>query len=338
MEVPIAPDTISVRDEPEPRSVKLHARGDHTQRIGEAIPRGFLQVSDHLVPAPPIESNSGRLDLALWMLHPEHPLTARVIVNRVWQGHFGVGLVDTPSDFGTRGGKPTHPELLDWLARWFIQDGWSLKRLHRLILTSATWQQSSQHRPDMAQLDPDNTLLWRSHRRRYEAEAIRDAILTVSDGIDPTMGGSLLETDNFAYVNNDQSASNESYEDRRRAVYLPVIRNDMYDLYSIFDYPDASVSFGKRPSTVVSSQALFFLNAPLVLEEAERLAGVLHTSPIEDALTELWNRAYARSPRAEERQRASHLLRTLDVDNSALSAWTGLIQSVFASSEFIYLD
>ena len=338
MEVPIAPDTISVRDEPEPRSVKLHARGDHTQRIGEAIPRGFLQVSDHLVPAPPIESNSGRLDLALWMLHPEHPLTARVIVNRVWQGHFGVGLVDTPSDFGTRGGKPTHPELLDWLARWFIQDGWSLKRLHRLILTSATWQQSSQHRPDMAQLDPDNTLLWRSHRRRYEAEAIRDAILTVSDGIDPTMGGSLLNTDNFAYVNNDQSASNESYEDRRRAVYLPVIRNDMYDLYSIFDYPDASVSFGKRPSTVVSSQALFFLNAPLVLEEAERLAGVLHTSPIEDALTELWNRAYARSPRAEERQRASHLLRTLDVDNSALSAWTGLIQSVFASSEFIYLD
>ena len=272
------------------------------------------------------------------MLHPEHPLTARVIVNRVWQGHFGVGLVNTPSDFGTRGGTPTHPELLDWLARWFIQDGWSLKRLHRLILTSKTWQQSSQLRPDMAQLDPDNTLLWRSNRRRYEAEAIRDAILTASDGMDRTMGGSLLNTGNFAYVNNDQSASNETYEDRRRAVYLPVIRNDMYDLYSIFDYPDASVSFGQRPSTVVSSQALFFLNAPLVLEEAERLAYILHQSPVDAALTELWQRAYARLPRDEERQRAETLLRTLEVDISPISAWSGLIQSVFASSEFIYLD
>ncbi len=337
-EAPLAPNTISVREESEIRSVKLHARGDHTQLIGEEIPRGFLQVSDHLVPAPPIESNSGRLDLASWMLHPEHPLTARVIVNRVWQGHFGVGLVNTPSDFGTRGGAPTHPELLDWLARWFIQDGWSLKRLHRLILTSKTWQQSSQLRPDMAQLDPDNTLLWRSNRRRYEAEAIRDAILTASGGMDRTMGGSLLNTGNFAYVNNDQSASNETYEDRRRAVYLPVIRNDMYDLYSIFDYPDASVSFGQRPSTVVSSQALFFLNAPLVLEEAERLANTLHQSPVDAALTELWQRAYARLPRDEERQRAETLLRTLEVDISPISAWSGLIQSVFASSEFIYLD
>jgi hypothetical protein len=337
-EAPLAPNTISVRDESEIRSVKLHARGDHTQLIGKEIPRGFLQVSDHLVPAPPIESNSGRLDLASWMLHPDHPLTARVIVNRVWQGHFGVGLVNTPSDFGTRGGTPTHPALLDWLARWFIQDGWSLKRLHHLILTSKTWQQSSQHRPDMARLDPDNALLWRSQRRRYEAEAIRDAILTASDGMDRTMGGSLLTTGNFAYVNNDQSASNETYEDRRRAVYLPVIRNDMYDLYSIFDYPDASVSFGQRPSTVVSSQALFFLNAPLVLEEAERLADVLHESPVDEALTELWERAYARPPRPEERQRAEALLKTLGAVNSPISAWSGLIQSVFASSEFIYLD
>ena len=337
-EAPLAPNTISVRDESEIRSVKLHARGDHTQLIGEDILRGFLQVSDHLVPAPPIESNSGRLALASWMLHPEHPLTARVIVNRVWQGHFGAGLVNTPSDFGTRGGTPTHPELLDWLARWFIQDGWSLKRLHRLILTSKTWQQSSQHRPEMVQLDPQNSLLWRSQRRRYEAEAIRDAILTVSDGIDRTIGGSLLSTDNFAYVNNDQSASNETYEDRRRAVYLPVIRNDMYDLYSIFDYPDASVSFGQRPSTVVSSQALFFLNAPLVLEEAERLADVLHDLPINEALTELWERAYTRPPRPQELQRAENLLKTLGLENSPISAWSGLVQSVFASSEFIYLD
>ena len=190
----------------------------------------------------------------------------------------------------------------------------------------------------MVQLDPDNTLLWRSNRRRYEAEAIRDAILTASGGMDLTMGGSLLNTGNFAYVNNDQSASNETYEDRRRAVYLPVIRNDMYDLYSIFDYPDASVSFGHRPSTVVSSQALFFLNAPLVLEEAERLANTLHQSPVDAALTELWQRAYARPPRDEERQRAETLLRTLGIDHSPISAWSGLIQSVFASSEFIYLD
>ena len=337
-EPPQAPNTISVQDETELRSVRLHARGDHTQLIGEEIPRGFLQVSDHLVPAPAIESKSGRFELAQWMLHPEHPLTSRVIVNRVWQGHFGVGLVNTPSDFGTRGGVPSHPELLDWLARWFIEDGWSFKRLHRLILTSKTWQQSSQHRPDMAQLDPDNTLLWRSQRRRYEAEAIRDAILTASDGIDRTMGGSLLNTANFAYVNNDQSASNESYEDRRRAVYLPVIRNDMYDMYSIFDYPDASVSFGHRPSTVVSSQALFFLNAPLVLEEAERLAHVLHQRPLKEALSELWQRTYARPPRPEERQRAERLLKTLQVAQSPIPAWSGLVQSVFASSEFIYLD
>ena len=122
------PNTISVREESEIRSVKLHARGDHTQLIGEEIPRGFLQVNDHLVPAPPIESNSGRLDLASWMLHPEHPLTARVIVNRVWQGHFGVGLVNYAIRLRhPRRNASTHPELLDWLARWFIQDGWSLK-------------------------------------------------------------------------------------------------------------------------------------------------------------------------------------------------------------------
>ena len=113
-EAPLAPNTISVREESELRSVKLHARGDHTQLIGEEIPRGFLQVSDHLVPAPPIESNSGRLDLASWMLHPEHPLTARVMVNRVWQGHFGVGLVNTPSDFSTRGGTRTLNCWIGW--------------------------------------------------------------------------------------------------------------------------------------------------------------------------------------------------------------------------------
>ena len=337
-EPPAPPETISVRDETNIRSVRVHARGDHTHLVGPEIPRGFLKVSDHLVPAPKIKINSGRLALADWMLHPEHPLTARVMVNRVWQGHFGVGLVNTPSDFGTRGGTPTHPELLDWLARWFIQDGWSLKRLHRLILTSETWQQASTHRPDMALLDPDNQLLWRSHRRRYEAEAIRDAILTTSDGLDRTMGGSLLSTANFAYVNNDQSASNESYEDRRRSVYLPVIRNDMYDLYSIFDYPDASVSFGRRPSTVVSSQALFFLNAPLVLEEANRLAKSLTNQSDDESLEELWQRVYARSPKNEEKQRALALLNTLDRDEEPISAWSGLIQSLFASSEFIYLD
>ena len=171
--------------------------------------------------APITDDTSGRLKLAEWLTQPDHPLTARVLVNRVWQAHFGEGLVRSPDNFGRLGEKPTHPELLDWLATEFVEHGWSIKSLHRLILNSAVWQQTTDFNEVANTIDPENRLLWRMNRRRLEAEAIRDSLLAIGGDLDTTMGGTLLPTENRKYVTSTANINIDVYEAPRRTVYLP---------------------------------------------------------------------------------------------------------------------
>ena len=359
------PMGIAVEDA-EVTDLPIFIRGNHTTKADEVVPRGMLQIVSDTVPAPELaDSSSGRLELARWIVDPEHPLTSRVAVNRLWHWHFGRGLAPKPSNFGTRGGEPTHPELLDWLSRRFVQDGWSMKSMHRLILNSSTWRAGASEDPEAFRIDPDNRLLGRRDPRRLEAEPIRDSLLAVSGGLETEMGGSLLRSGNFAYVTNDQSTSNEVYTSKRRAIYLPLIRNDMYPFFSIFDYPDSSVSVDARPSTMVAQQALFMMNSPLVLAQAEELAR--HVLSGEDwsdqqRITHLYLTCFARHPdplqiegamafldriRSEpptgrsaswpENPMASDAAAPEPMDPE-LHAWRTLCHALLASNEFIYLD
>ena len=339
----------------------IFIRGNHTTKSDVPVPRGMLQIVSDTVPMPDLdESSSGRLELARWIIDPEHPLTSRVAVNRFWHWHFGRGLAPKPSNFGTRGGAPSHPELLDWLSRRFVQDGWSVKSMHRLILTSSTWRVGGSDDPEAQRIDPDNRLLGRREPRRLEAEPIRDSLLAVTGELDTELGGSLLRSGNFAYVTNDQSMSNEVYTSKRRALYLPLIRNDMYPFFSIFDYPDSSVTVDARPSTMVAQQALFMMNSPLVLAQAQALARSLLSDEAWDdqaRITHLYLTCFARHPDPAQIAGAIAFLERIRSEppsgrsvtwpensrdsepmDPELHAWRTLCHALLASNEFIYLD
>jgi hypothetical protein len=339
----------------------IFIRGNHTTKSDVLVPRGMLQIVSDTVPIPALEDgSSGRLELARWIIDPEHPLTSRVAVNRFWHWHFGRGLAPKPSNFGTRGGEPSHPLLLDWLARRFVAEGWSVKAMHRLILTSSAWRIGGTDDPESYRIDPENRLLGRRDPRRLEAEPIRDSLLAVTGSLDTEMGGSLLRSGNFAYVTNDQSASNEIYTSKRRALYLPLIRNDMYPFFSIFDYPDASVTVDARPSTMVAQQALFMMNSPLVVSQAERLASNLLAFEADDdeqRIVHLYLTCFARHPNPSQLASAIVFLERIraggpsgrsvswpensmesDQMDPELHAWRTLCHAMLASNEFIYLD
>lgn len=294
-------------------------------------------------------SGSGRLELARWITDPKHPLTARVVVNRVWQHHFGEGIVRSPDNFGRLGERPTHPELLDWLATRFVKDGWSIKKLHRLILLSSTYQMGAAHDDHAAAVDPDNRLLWRFHRRRLEAEPIRDALLAVGGTLDRRMGGTLLNNGNFTYVNNENSTNTARYDNDRRSVYLPVIRNTLFDFFQVFDFAEPHVTNGRRASTVVAPQALFLMNSPFVKEQAAAFADGLLKSPGDDIerVRLAYRKAYGRpATDAEVGQALGYMTRyeaavgTTEKDGSKRRprAWQSFCQVLFAGSEFVYVE
>jgi len=267
---PGAPDFALSVEEGMVANLPVHIRGSHLQLAAHPVPRGFpkaIRVSQ----APVIpESQSGRLELARWLTQPDHPLTSRVLVNRVWQAHFGNGLVRSSDNFGVRGDVPTHPALLDWLARGFVDSGWNLKQLHRQILTSATWRQAGriQGDPKGIETDPENRWLWHYPRQRLEAEMIRDGVLAVSGRLDRSMGGSLVAWANDEYTPEDTVSETS----RRRTLYLPVVRDRVYDLLTLFDFANPSVGVSRRTPTVVSHQALFWINSPWVKDQAGALA------------------------------------------------------------------
>ncbi|MEY4672569.1 MAG: Xanthan lyase precursor [Planctomycetota bacterium] len=332
--VPPAPPTaMCVRDDTVV-DLPVMNRGNHLTPAAQPTARGFLSITASLVPPPELpKDRSGRLQLAEWMFAPEHPLTARVMVSRIWQGHFGHGLVRSPSNVGPRGDTPSHPELLDWLAREFQASGWSLKAMHRLLLTSRTWQQQVVANPEAELKDPDNRLLWSQHRRRLDAESARDAVFAVAGTLDRTVGGSLLQAGNRDYVTNDQSGNRARYDAPRRALYLPIIRNAMYDWFSAFDYGDPSVHLEQRPSSATALQALQLMNSPMVLAQADALAARLGDGTVDERIHRAWRAVLARSAEPEELAGARSFLGTGDA-----AAWSRLCHALFCTNEFLYLD
>ncbi len=282
---------------------------------GEEVGPGFLSVlSDRsdakAFPEPPSGTSGRRKALAEWITSADNPLTARVMVNRLWQNHFGRGIVATPSDFGAQGTEPSHPELLDWLATEFRARGWSLKAMHRLLVTSATYRQSSVAPAKSLGVDPDNTLFTRMFRRRLEGEAVRDALLAVSGQLDHRRRGPSVFPDLPPGVETRGGwARSASAEDRnRRSVYVFVRRNLKYPLFDAFDAPDTNVTCPERNVSVNAPQALMLLNSSLIVEQACHLAGrVLATAADRQDPAQLVTRTYrlalGRSPDAQERQR-----------------------------------
>jgi len=331
-------------DEASTVDLPVHIRGSHLNLAKDPVPRGFIRVAHTGIPAVLPRDRSGRLELARWLTSPENPLTARVIVNRVWQAHFGEGLVRTPDNFGLRGEKPSHPELLDWLAAELVRSGWDLKHLHRLILGSRTWRRAGLGHPGLDPAaptkDPDNRLLAWFPRQRLEAEMVRDALLAVSGRLDPAIGGSLVSWKNDDYTPED-SVSADSV---RRSLYLPVVRDRVYDVFTIFDFANPSVGTARRTPTVVSHQALFFLNSPLVKASASALASRLLSRPESDAgarIQEAYRAALGRPASASEAERAGRFVRAVfrpETPEAEHQAWTAWCQVLLASNEFLYRE
>ncbi len=279
-----------------------------------------------------------RKALALWLTDPDHPLTARVIVNRIWQGHFGRGIVATANDFGRQGEAPTHPELLDWLAREFVERGWSIKAMHRLVMTSQAYQMDSRFQSEPnARLDPANRYQWRMNRRRLEAETLRDAILAASGGLNLKTGGPpvvppLSAEEMEGMWNPGQwPVSSDLEEHRRRSVYLYVKRSFRYPMFETFDQPDTSVSCARRETTTVPPQALALLNHRFVHEEARRLAARLAGRP--EAIETAWRAALGRPPVAEELRKSSEFLA-----GDPRQGLEQLCLLLFNLNEFVYVD
>lgn len=345
--LPDLPTVIGVSDgEKVLPELPIHIRGSHLT-LGKPISRGFpavMQASKSEKVTFP-KDKSGRLELARWLASPEHPLTSRVIVNRVWTWHFGQGIVTTPDNFGILGQAPTNPELLDWLARWFTKEGWSIKDLHRLIMTSAAYQQSSQ--AATSNIDPENRLLYHFPVRRMQAEEVRDALLSVAGQIDLGMGGKTVPLRNRQFVFNHTSKDATTYDSVRRALYLPIIRNNLYDLFQQFDYPDPTVSTGLRNATIVSPQALLLMNNDLVMQAADALATKLVKLPdVDQRLQTAYQLAYGRTVKPQEIQRARDFLTATDaalasdISDAAVResrAWSLYCQTLFMANEFIYL-
>ena len=256
-------------DAPKPADAAILIRGQ-AEAPGQVVPRRFLEVLSGK-DRPRFRDGSGRLELANAIASPTNPLTARVIVNRVWQHHFGDGFVSTPDDLGNQSAPPTHPELLDWLANRFMADGWSLKKLHRVILLSATWQQSSRNNPRYAEIDPFNDLLWRANIRRLEFEPLRDSILAVGGGLDLTLGGRPVDLAGGMRTGRGRggrgNVANQLPPDPRRSVYGFVDRANPDEVLNTFDVAAPAMPMGKRYETTVPQQALFLMNSPLVIEQ-----------------------------------------------------------------------
>ncbi|HVK19195.1 MAG TPA: PSD1 and planctomycete cytochrome C domain-containing protein [Fimbriiglobus sp.] len=297
--------------------VKVHVRGQY-DRLGELVPRGFPEMVRGANP-PAITSGSGRKELADWLTRPEHPLTARVIVNRVWQYHFGEGIVRTPSNFGALGEKPTHPELLDHLARTFVADGWSLKKLHRRILLSGTYRQSSilDPRSSILQTDPDNRLWGRYPRRRLEAEAIRDSLLAVAGKLDPSRGGPSLR----------------DFASPRRTLYLTTIRSDRTGFGPLFDMADSTAPVDKRTVSTVAPQALFLMNHPFVKQQAEAFADRVLARPEADRLDYAHRVAFGRPPTDAERALGLDVVKP-----GGREAWAAWCHLLMQANEFVTVE
>jgi hypothetical protein len=328
--------------EGKPVDLRIHHRGSHLD-LGKLVSRGIPAALERAGRIRVAAGASGRLELARWLTGPEHPLTARVIANRVWRWHFGRGLVDTPDNFGIRGGTPEHRGLLDWLACRIRDSGWSIKDLNRLIVSSRTYRSSSRDVPLSAQRDPGNRLLWRWPVRRLEAEALRDAVLSVSGKLDLSLGGPALKhVKNREFLFDHTSKDKTSYDSPRRTLYLPVIRNHVYDALMLFDFPDPAVPNGNRATTTVASQGLFLMNSEITLAAgaalADRLLGNTNLENDAERSAALYSLILGRRPQDFESRRCLEFLQSAEVKaRPPVLRWQALAHVLLLSNEFLHL-
>ena len=339
------PQTLGAADESETGDWHLCVRGN-VHQLGEKVPRGFVQVmTSDAARAPNIPpGESGRRELAQWLSRPDHPLLARVWVNRVWQHLFGEGIVATADNFGTQGEFPSHPKLLDHLAVRLVQNGWSTKWLIRQMVLSQTYQMSCANPPAGEAVDPENRLRWRMPRRRLTAEALRDAILSVSGTLRHNRVESLFpET-----AQNDTALQKTSLDlssllnPPLRSVYIPVLREEgRNSLLQAFDFANPSFPVGKRGRIVLPTQALYLMNSEFVMEESEKAARrLLRENPEateEDLLDQAWLWTLARLPDESERAKSLDFLRRSEAGAKPTATWSHLFHSLFASVDFRFL-
>jgi hypothetical protein len=329
---------MGVRDYSFPSDSRLYVRGELNQP-GETVRRGFPQVLTRKQPA--IRDGSGRRELADWIASPDNPLTARVMVNRVWLHLFGRGLVPTPDNFGASGLPASNLALLDHLAVTFVENGWSVKKLIRTIVLSRAYQLSARFDAKNFEADPDNVLVWRVPKRRLEAEALRDAMLALGGRLDltPPKGSAQARAGEgnlgFGFRAGGPGAA---LADRHRTVYLPIVRDRLPELLTLFDFPDPSLIIGERTTTTVPAQALYLMNNPFVIRQAEALAERLLDRGGDDAgkLTRAYQLCYARPPSDGELRNAQKFLADYGQKQSRRSAWTALCQALFVSAEFCH--
>jgi hypothetical protein len=321
---------------------KLLKRGSW-RSPGEDLAPGFLSAIDDRdanVTPTKLGTSGRRSALAEWIASPKNPLTARVMVNRIWQGHFGRGIVASPSDFGVTGDRPTHPELLDWLANEFVSHGWSVKHTHRLIVTSAAYRQGARGDGAGAKADPENTLLWQFPRRRLDGETLRDAMLAAAGLLNPKAGGPGVFPELPAEVKaNNWKVSADPAERNRRSVYVFVKRNLRYPFFSLFDSPERTETCARRFTTTTAPQALTLLNDAIVIGYAKALAQRVEkeagTEP-DDVIGRAFARTLSRPPTTEERDAARKFL--ANHKGPSADAVTDLCHALLNLNEFVYVD
>jgi len=282
------------------------------------VPRQFLKIIEG-DERQPFSKGSGRLELARAIASPDNPLTARVMVNRIWNYHFGKGIVSTPSDFGLRCEQPIQVELLNWLAREFISKGWSVKHIHRLIMNSATYQQASHGDPEKFAVDPDNNLLWRFNRRRLEFEAIHDSMLAVSGKLDSKVGGPAVTLIADATAKQGGASVTWGFNPYRRAVYGAVSRDKLPSLLLTFDFANPDETNEKRNLTTVPTQGLYMMNSPFVMELASALIERDDVSTILDSearISRIYQLAFNREPSPGELRAGLHFIDTYNQPDS----------------------
>ncbi len=342
---------LGVRDGKKIQDWPIQVRGERG-KAGDVVPRGFLSCVD-VAESPKIESKeaSGRVELAAWLTQPDHPLTARVFVNRVWQHLFGRGLVETVDNFGVNGQPPTHPKLLDWLARRFVDDHqWSTKTLIRELVLTRTYQLSSDFDAKSHEADPANAYLWRMSRSRLEAEPLRDSLLAASGTLklDRPFGSAVMEIGE-GEVGRGINTKPLTAPFPHRSVYLPILRTSLNSFLKTFDLPEPSNPQGLRDATNVPSQSLYLMNSPFVIKHARGTAKRVLQAKDEDAqrLELLFRICLARKPTGSEVARFMEFLdqtdrkleaETPDVAQRKELSWTILSQSLFASAEFRYVE
>ncbi|MEO0445705.1 MAG: DUF1553 domain-containing protein, partial [Verrucomicrobiota bacterium] len=314
--------------------IPIRIRGE-VRNLGEVAPRGFLRVTLPVdAPDAPTLEGSGRRELAEWIVSPENPLTARVLVNRIWLHLFGEGIVRTPDNFGTTGQLPTHPELLDHLANRLVESGWSTKTIVRDLLLSRAYRMSSETSRKGLKEDEENRFLWRMHRRRLDAETIRDSVLLISGQLDLDGGGPSLPA-------GFKSEYGHQFTTKKRSVYVPVFRNELYELFSTFGFANPNFAVGRREQSTIPTQSLFLMNSSFIHEQARAaVASLWQVSGEEERLKHTFRRVLARKPSAAEKELSLSFLREqIASEGEAIPAhaWESLVRGLIASVDFQYI-